>query len=149
MGVTRPAARAGTIAASTVTPTPSPMESAHVPGVNTSSPNSRCMNWVTIGPITANRVRAIAYPATSPSAVPMTPCSTDSATNMRWMVRRLAPIARNMPMSRRRSAMTVRKLFAMMNPAVARANTPNRLNANTLVSSEANIEALVDRPPTV
>ena len=45
------------------------------------------------------------------------------------MVRCRVPIARSMPMSRRRSATTVRKLLRMMKPAVARANTPNMRNA--------------------
>ena len=81
--------------------------------------------------------------------MPITPCSSASARNMRMIVRRGVPIARSMPMSRRRSAITVRKEFAMMNPAVASANTPNRVNANSLTWMLASSEALLDSPPTV
>ncbi len=83
-----------------------------------------------------------------PSAVPMTPWISPSARKVPRMVRRPAPRARNMPMSRRRSATTVRKVLKMMKPPMSTAMTPSRLKMAWATSMLANSSALVDSPPS-
>ena len=148
IGVTRPAARAGTTAARMVTPTPSTIASAQVAAVNNGPPMVKCITDLKIGAIAANSPAAIAQPAAMPSAVPTTPWTRDSIRKSLETLRLVIPIARSMPMSRRRSATTVRKLFRMMNPAVARAKMPNMLNANCATCSEASSDDSVESPPT-
>ncbi len=78
----------------------------------------------------------------------MMPWKSDSVRNMPITVRRVVPTARSMPISRRRSAMTVRNEFAMMNPAVTRANTPNMVKPKEATCKEASSEDSEERPPT-
>ena len=61
-------------------------------------------------------------------AVPTTPCSTDSARIRRMMVPRVAPTARSMPMSCRRSTTTARKVLKIRKPAMNSVSTPKKLN---------------------
>ena len=71
-----------------------------------------------------------------------------SARNSPITVRREVPTARSMPISRRRSATTVRNELAMMNPAVARAKMPNMLNAKVATCRVASSVDWVESPPT-
>ena len=63
------------------------------------------------------------------------------------IVCRVAPIARSIPMSRRRSETTVRNVFRMMKAPIASAKRPIRLMAFSLTCSDANSWSDAPRPP--
>ena len=121
-GGTREARRAGRYAATTVTTSPSTMDTTTVRGFSSSPPPGMSR------PMTLNSARsprASSTPSSSPVTPPRVPTTAASPSTEPRTWRRVAPTARSRASSRVRCATSIEKVFKMMKVPTNRATRAN------------------------